>query len=145
MLHSTAVKASTSSVNSQNTKYHQDIFHIFTQNMQTDGGRDKTPITHSLKSNDQIINITCLPITGVCHSCAEKSIPLQASIQPSPMVVSVASVRQIPKDHSIVLPVHCITVLYCLSNRSNVFPLAQAHTPYIPPVDDLPSFLSWWK
>ena len=31
MLHSTAVKASNSNVNSQNTKYHQDKFHIFTQ------------------------------------------------------------------------------------------------------------------
>jgi hypothetical protein len=45
----------------------------------------------------------------VCHSCAEKSIPLQASIQSSPMVVSVTGVRETPGDQSIVLPVHWIT------------------------------------
>jgi len=34
-----------------------------TQNMQIDGGRDKTPIMHSLKKIDQIINITCLSMS----------------------------------------------------------------------------------
>ena len=62
MLHSTAVKASTPSINSHGTKY-QDIFHIFRQNMQTDGGRNKTPIMHALKSNDRIIKVTCLSIS----------------------------------------------------------------------------------
>ena len=44
MLHSTAVKASNSNVNSQNTKYHHDKFHIFTQNIQTEGGRNTTAL-----------------------------------------------------------------------------------------------------
>ena len=45
----------------------------------------------------------------VCHSCAEKSIPLQASIQSSLLVVSVASVRQTPRDQSIVLHAQWVT------------------------------------
>ena len=70
VLHSRRVKASTSSVSFQNTKYHQDIFHIFRQNMQTDGGRDKTPIMHSLKQMTKSLTSPVFPsVRGLSQLC----------------------------------------------------------------------------
>jgi len=123
-------------VNSQNIKQHQDIFHNFTQNMQTDGGRDRTPFMHSLKTIDQIINITCLPmspgfVTVVLKNPSHYKHPYS------------------PAHWLCLLPVggrhQGIRVLYCVSNGSHVFSLPQAHTARILPVGELPFFLAWWK
>ena len=47
----------------------------------------------------------------VGDSCAEEPVPLQTAIQPCPVVVAVASVRQAPRDESVVLAVGGVTPL----------------------------------
>jgi len=78
--------------------------------MQADGGRDKTPIMHSLKTIDQIINITCLPMSaGFVTVVLKNPSHYKHPYSPAPMLVSVASVRQTPRDQGIVLRVQWVT------------------------------------